>query len=431
MTITTTRALQFFQVMRQGAVILTSILLAKSGLSTADIGAYEVLLYIGTVLTFFWINGLLQAMPPIYTKLDTEDRKAFVFNVFLIFCAFSVLLSAMLLVGQAGVVPLLTGLHAVPFFDIFCLFLLFNLPSYPVEYIYLLEKKPYHIVGWGMATFGLQVLAVAAPLALGLGLKGGISALLVLGILKWLWTFLLVLRAGSLKVRPDLLNGYLHFAWPLVLNILIGNFVLMFDNWLVGWWYRDEAVFAVYRYGARELPLAQALATALGVALIPRLSEHFIGGLADMRAMTRKLFHLLFPITIVLLFVSKPLFPLVFNPDFARSADLFNVYLLMTASRVLLPNSILLSKGETRIILAVGLLELLVKVLLGFLMIQYFGLPGVAWSAVAAFWVEKAGLIWYLQHRYQIKPAQYIDLKWYTAYVLALSIAFVLSIVVF
>jgi O-antigen/teichoic acid export membrane protein len=427
LTITTTRALQLFQVMRQGAVILTSILLAKSGLSTADIGAYEVLLYIGTVLTFFWINGLLQAMPPIYTKLGPEDRKAFIFNAFLLFCGFSVLLSAVLLVGQGGVVPLLTGLNTVPFFEIFCLFLLFNLPTYPVEYIYLLEKKPYHIVGWGVASFGLQVIAVATPLALGLGLKGGISALLVLGILKWLWTLLLVFRSGIVKIRPDLMNTYLRFAWPLVLNILIGNFVLMFDNWLVGWWYHDEAVFAVYRYGARELPLAQALATALGVALIPRLSEDFTGGLADMRAMTRKLFHLLFPFTIVLLFISKPLFPLVFNPDFAHSADLFNVYLLMTASRVLLPNSILLSKGEPRVILAIGLLELLVKIVLGFLMIQYFGLPGVAWSAVAAFWVEKAGLIWYLKHKHQIKPAQYIDLKWYAAYTCALVGAFILS----
>ncbi|MBP6826421.1 MAG: hypothetical protein KA165_07670, partial [Saprospiraceae bacterium] len=72
--LSTSRALQIFQVMRMGAVILTSILLAKSGLDTAGIGNYEMLLYIGTTLTFFWVNGLLQGMPPVYVRLKEDDR---------------------------------------------------------------------------------------------------------------------------------------------------------------------------------------------------------------------------------------------------------------------------------------------------------------------------------------------------------------------
>jgi hypothetical protein len=48
-----TRALQFYQLLRLGSVIGASILLAKSGLSLADIGAYEALLYIGSAAAFF------------------------------------------------------------------------------------------------------------------------------------------------------------------------------------------------------------------------------------------------------------------------------------------------------------------------------------------------------------------------------------------
>ena len=40
--------MQIFQVMRVGSVVLTSILLAKSRLSLAEIGVYETLLYLGT-----------------------------------------------------------------------------------------------------------------------------------------------------------------------------------------------------------------------------------------------------------------------------------------------------------------------------------------------------------------------------------------------
>jgi O-antigen/teichoic acid export membrane protein len=425
--LTTTRALQLFQVLRQGAVILTSILLAKSGLTTGDIGVYETLLYIGTVLTFFWVSGLLQAMTPVFSKLEQPDRKAFIFNNFLVFCAISLLLFGVLLTGERLVVPLLTGLPVVPFFHIFCLYLLFNLPTFPVEYIYLLHQKPVHIVGWGMASFGLQVAVIMLPFWAGYGLQESITGLAALAVLKWIWTAFTVWRYGAWQWRPDIVRKYLVFAWPLIVNVLVGNLIMMFDNWLVGWHYQDTAVFAVFRYGARELPLAQALATALGVAMIPRLTHDLNDGLAVMKSMTRKLFHFLFPVTIVLLLLSKPLFPLVFNPAFTDSAPIFNIFLLITASRLLLPNSIVLSLGRPQVILSVGLAELVMKIVLGFAFIHFWGLQGVAWSAVLAYWVEKAGLIWYLQRKEGIAVSTWVDIRWYLIYGLMMILSYLVS----
>ena len=83
--ISTTRALQIFQLQRLGAVVFTSILFAKSGLAVEEIGAYEMLLYIGTMFTFLWVNGLLQGIPPVYSSLESTVRKVFIFNVFLVF----------------------------------------------------------------------------------------------------------------------------------------------------------------------------------------------------------------------------------------------------------------------------------------------------------------------------------------------------------
>ena len=62
--ITTTAALQFNQLLRQASLVLTSILLAKSGLTTDSIGVYETLLFIGTTLSYFWINALIQSGKP-------------------------------------------------------------------------------------------------------------------------------------------------------------------------------------------------------------------------------------------------------------------------------------------------------------------------------------------------------------------------------
>lgn len=430
-TVTTTRALQLFQVMRQGAVLLSSVLLAKSGLTTSDIGVYELLLYLGTILTFFWVNGLLQAMPATYSRLSAEDQRDFFFNNFLVFAAIAVGLFFLMVGGQQILVPILTGMATLPYYTLFCLFLLLNLPSFPVEYIYLLQKKPRHILAWGLGSFGLQVLAIGLPLFLGFGLERSLQAMVLLGALKFAYTFWVVSQFSRLCIRIDLIRSYLVFAGPLMLNVLVGNVVVMFDHWLAGWWYQDEAVFAIFRYGAREFPLVQALVSALGVALIPGIASNVTSGLEDMKAMTRKLGNVLFPISIVLLFISKLLFPLIFNPDFAQSAGLFNIYMLMTASRLWLPNSILLAMGRTGIILWVGLLELACKVVLGFVLLYFFGLPGLAWSAVLTFWVEKAGLAWYLKSKQGIALHQWMDIRWFTGWSLLLLAAYFVSFALF
>ncbi|MBE2206929.1 MAG: hypothetical protein IAE84_05055, partial [Saprospiraceae bacterium] len=81
-------ALQAFHVMRQAAVIMTSVVMAKSALSTDDIGRWEMLLYIGYTLSFFWVSGLIQGMLTIVPKLELIDRKIFIFNTYLLFLLF-------------------------------------------------------------------------------------------------------------------------------------------------------------------------------------------------------------------------------------------------------------------------------------------------------------------------------------------------------
>jgi O-antigen/teichoic acid export membrane protein len=420
---TTTRALQLFQVLRQGAVILTSIALAKSQLSVAEIGVYETLLYIGTVLTFFWVNGLLQAMTPLFERQTTVGKKQFIFITFMLFNGISILLFLIMFGYRGLLMPLLQVKPDLPFYEIFCFYLLFNLPSFVVEYYYLLHKKAWHIAIWGLLVFSLHVLAVAIPVYAGFGLQGSMYALLLLSAGKWCWTAWLVKQYGKPKWDKKISKTYLDFAWPLTLNVLVGNLVVMFDAWLVGHYYADESIFAIFRYGSRELPLAQALATALGVALIPVLTKDLKQGLAELKSMSLRLMHFLFPLTIVLLFVSKPLFPLVFSPAFAESAVLFNIYLCITATRVLLPNSIMLSLHRPKIILQAGMVELMAKVMLGFLFIQWWGLIGVAWSAVLAFWVEKLILIWNLQAKQQIRIERWLPWRWYLFYVSALALS--------
>ncbi|MDX1912487.1 MAG: hypothetical protein SFV22_13415, partial [Saprospiraceae bacterium] len=285
----TTLALQLFQIMRLGAAVLTGVMLAKSGLRTAEIGAWEMLLYTGTTLTFFWVNGLLLGIAPVFTQKEGEARRTFIFNNFVVFCVLSLLLFFLLFLGESWLAPALTGLSQVPHFKLFAIYLLFNLPAFPVEYYYLLHEKPRSIVGWGVFSFGMHLAALFFPIRLGYGLEGGLYALITLACLRFMWAAGLAVRYGTLRIDREMIANYLVFCAPLMLSNVVSNLMLLFDNWLVGTHYADAAVFAVYRYGAREFPLATALVIALGASMIPRIVATPVEGLQALKAKSRRL----------------------------------------------------------------------------------------------------------------------------------------------
>ena len=423
--LSTTLAMQMFQVMRTGSAVLTGVVLAKSSLSTSEIGQWELLLYVGTTLTFFWVNGLLQSISGLHARVPENSRKAVIYNSFFVFCIIAALVFLVLVAGKASILQLITGVPNVPYLGWYALFLLFNLPSYPLEYVYLLRQKPYSIVAWGSFSFGFYLLALGIPVLYGYGLETGVKALSGLALIKFLWTLREI--SGFRLEWPDwpLIRQYTGFAVPLVMSSVVSNFMLIFDNWLVNWYYQDPAVFAVYRYGARELPLVPALLFALGASLVPVIAGNQAHGLAVLKRRTTGMMHTLFPLTALAMLTSEWWFPIVFNSNFRESAGLFNIYLLTLCSRVLLPSAILLSKGDTRPVFRTSLIEMAVKLVLGLVFIHFFGLPGLAFSVVISFWVEKIGLILVLEKKHGIKTADWVDWRWYLGYSTGLLALFV------
>jgi O-antigen/teichoic acid export membrane protein len=309
----------------------------------------------------------------------------------------------------------------------FALYLLLHIPSLPVEIYYLLLKKPYHLLLWGILGWGLYLPVVIIPAWMGWGTNGALQGLCLLAAFKLIWALRLLQQYGQFVWLSQKMRQYLRLSAPMVANSFVGNLILFFDTWLVAHWYTDAAVFAIFRYGSREFPLALALATALGTALIPQVSAGLGAGLEEIRVRGTRLLHTIMPLTILLMIGAPWYFPLVFNPDFSEAAPLFQIGLLVTLSRVLLPNSILIGLGETRILFFVGIAELVIKVLTGILFIYWWGLPGVMWSVVVSYWFEKAALAGYLYRNRGIRLSEWLDLKVYGFYFLVLLLVYLLS----
>jgi len=425
----TTGALQWFYLMRQGSAILTGILLAQLGLPAGEIGVYEILQYMGFVVSAFWVTGLSQALLSYFPTLEETEQRRLTGSAYLLFTGLSAVLLAGLWFGKDLAVPALASRPALPYYGLFLLWQFFNLPTFLIENLYLLHKKAKAIFWLGVLGFGLQMIVVLAPIALGADFSLSFYGLIALGVLKFIWISALILKTGQLSWDAALVRKWTRLAWPLALYALLGGLIYSFSFWLVGYLYRDdEATFAVFRYGAREFPLVIALTSALASAMIPALTINLQDGLSQLKARSLRLFHLLFPLSIGLMLTSKYFFPIVFTAAFAESAAVFNAFLLITVSRVLFPRSVLMALQSNKIALLSSVIELIFIIVFSLVLAQYFGLTGIALGTTIGATLEKIILCYYLQKRFGIAVSQYTDLKWWAGYSVVLVAAFVYSV---
>ncbi|MFK7932309.1 MAG: polysaccharide biosynthesis C-terminal domain-containing protein [Saprospiraceae bacterium] len=421
------RAFQFYQVSRQIVLIIISILLAKSSLSAAEIGIYELLLYISYALTFFWISGWLQSALVQYNKLAPTEQPAFFSQLYLLFSGAAIAIFLLLNVAETALTQFFASRPQLPHFQLFSTYVLVQIPTFLVENFYLLKKANRELWIYAVANIILHLALVVIPVFLGYGLIGVIWGLLILVIIKHIWLLTQLWKYGSWAWKSALIKKIIILGMPLVGYAFISSFALTFDNWLVNWWYVGDAEqFAIFRYGARELPVVFALANAFSTAMLPDVSANLTQSLKDIKSKSKRLFHILFPISILGLLVSYPLFPLIFNETFRASAAIFNVYLLIVSSRLLFPHTIVIGIGEGSFMAKVSIIELIINVLASLIFVKYYGLVGIAFGTVIAYAFEKVAHVWYLRKYHQIRFAQYVDVKWFWGYTLILTLTYFL-----
>jgi len=190
--------------------------------------------------------------------------------------------------------------------------------------------------------------------------------------------------------------------------------------------YFDQSTLAIFRYGARELPLVALLAHALSNGIIPVFTEKGLhGGLKQLKARSVSIANWLFPLTFGLMLVSYLLFPLLYAERFFASAGVFNVYLLLIITRLLFPQTILLAYKKTTVLMLASGFELLVNVGLSLIFVQLFGLMGVAYATLAAYLMERIILVVYVRVILGIRVSQYTMIRKHLLWSGILIIAFI------
>ena len=414
--------LQLFQVLRFGSFLLTGILLAKGGIALETIGAYESLLFISGALSFFWVNALLNSLLTTYPS-HTEPKK-YLFNVAVLISLCSVIIFVVVRLAEPLVISFFSN-NALPYFHLFSYYLLLNNPCYLIEYIYLIREKPIKLLLYGIVTFTLSTLAVVIPLYLGNDLSIAIWGLIIISIVKLGWTLKLLFIHAEIKYQSTYVKQHFLLALPLLISFLMSGSADYIDGLMVSHFFGAKW-FAIFRYGAKEFPLSLLLANALSLALLPKLSgiNQLEDGMKILKEKSTRLMHFLFPISILLVLTSGWFYPMVFNNNFLASVPIFNIYLLLIISRLVFPQTLVMALKKTKTIFFISIAEITLNVLLSYLLMLKFGLIGIAYGTLIAFFVEKLLLIFYMYSIQKVNPGKYIPIKTWSLYCILLLICY-------
>ncbi|MFK7979364.1 MAG: hypothetical protein AB8G86_05250 [Saprospiraceae bacterium] len=425
-------ALQTFQLMRFATTLLIGILLARFfQLSTPEIALYEVLLFLGNFLSFFWISAGIKSLLSQFSK-EKEAHSLLINLAFLLFIL-GVSAGGLLYFFQDFIIHQFTQYEELAHIGLISLFLVFNAPTAIIEYIYLLQKKEKAILWYGALIFSSQLLVIIIPLVFNWGLSGIFQGLLLWSILKFIWLLNVLFspkrNAANTKVSLNWLQlkNLLLLMLPLSLHMLIGGGMEYVDGFIVTSHFEDTGMFAVFRYGARELPLVTILTAALTATLIPLAVENQPLAITKIKAEVHKLSRWLFPVTVLLILLSPYLFPLVYTDKFAESAQVFNVYLLIISSRLLLPQVIIYAQQHNFVLVWSAIIEVLINVGLSLYLVEIHGLVGIAFATVIAYLVNKIILIAYVHFTFKIPLTDYLPLKSYIFYNVFLIVGFLIA----
>lgn len=418
--------------MRFITFMIVSVVFTKphlTNLTQNDIGNFEMMMFIAGALGFFWVTGIIQSFLPLYDnnqifrkKTTYREKSPEIFNTFLLLCLFSATFG--LLIFLLRNTPYLRYMpHLVP---LIIYFVLSNVTSL-VEYIYYVRNRPYLIVIYVISTSISLLILVCGPALLGWGIKMAIWGLITITAIKFVWLIVLLQRHAEFKFSFAYMRVHLKLGSPLIASTLLSGSSQYIDGFLASW-VSTPKDFAIFRFGAKELPFSSSLSNGLSHGVLTEFSspENVRRTLYKLKNKSLKMMHYLFPISIVVMLFSDWIFGHLFNHDFLRSSDIFMVYLLMVISRMLFPHTILIGLKKTRVVFWASLLEIILNILVSLLFIPHYGVVGIALGTALVHALEKLFLIAYNYYQLRIAPRAYIPIGWFMFYTSIISLVFIL-----
>jgi len=416
---------QYYQVLRYLVSIILSVIMVKSGIKQMELGQYEIWIFVVTSMTFFWSAGIKNALLSFYPTLDAENGRKLLSGVFIFLSALGILFGAFLFLFPSNILKLFTDQTTLPNSNVIAVYLALSVPVVLTENILYLQNRLAALIQYTHWSLGVSLVIFLIVAYFKPSLPNFIYALLCTVILRCGYLLWVLYRAHFFPLNIVQLKLFLVFAIPLICNMLLSSAMDFIDGWFVSRFF-DTSFFPVFRYGARELPFSSILFSSLSAAMIPVLIRE--GYHTDiLKKKVDRLMHIMFPASMLIMLMSPVIFPWIYSAAYKESAFIFNIYLLILTSRVLMPQTYNFALHQHKIIIFSGILEILVNIILSYWWMQMWGVYGLAMATVVAYFIQKAILIFYNSWYNGIPVTRYLSVKMYLFYCFASVITFLLT----
>jgi O-antigen/teichoic acid export membrane protein len=409
------RMVQFFMLCRQSGVLLSSIVIARY-LPLDQVGGFEMLMLCGYLMSFFWSDAFLKGY---LASSFPRDNPATASSFLWFYLILSLVSMSLLVLGQKVLLPLFVHRSSLEGLGLFALYQALIIPVWMAPFIGVLKGKHSFL----LSTFvlvGPTFACIAGWMSIP-SLSGILIGLMSYALVGLVWVMLNSRFIHELKLKSMFLELW-PATWPLIMYAVSIGLARSFDAWLVALHY-DVASFAIFRYGAREFPLVIAFAAGLSTIMIPRLKE--TEALGELKLRSTRLMHLCYPIVAVVMFLSPVLFEQLFGIAYKESALIFNIYLLLTLTQLVFPQTVLMARGDSKVLWYISLAELLVNVVASLVLLTFFGLIGIVWGTLIAFVFEKIVLLAFARNKYGIQPTQMMNYQVLSGYTVLLIVIFI------
>jgi O-antigen/teichoic acid export membrane protein len=418
--------LQLFQLLRFSASVVIGIVFAQINLPKTAIGQYETFIMLAGLVSFFWISGIINAMLALYPKKNGEEKRELIFNSFVSLVLCACLSAVILFVFSQNILSFLKREDGSQILKLSIVYMLLNSPSFLTEYIFFLHEQKKAMIIYGVVTACSMMLFVLLPVIFHYPIIYALFGLITLAVLKLFFCLLLLTRYSSFRWNWGLQLQAFRLSTPIFLSLFVSGSAEYTDGMIIKAKF-DNWAFAIYRYGARELPVLFILANTLSSAMIPAIAANLQEGLLELKQKSTRLMHLFFPLTIFLMLGSYFIYKYVFTESFVYSAVIFNIYLLLIIPRVLFPQTILTGLQQSSFLLLSAIIELGINISCSIYLAGKMGLPGVAVGTFIAYSFDKLFLMAVNYFSFHIGPSKYVNLTAYFVYVILTLVAFVFS----
>lgn len=398
------------------SVFLLSILLARY-LSLDDYGSYLQVMLIATTAIYFSLMGIPSSI--YYFVHRVKNKKQFIKRTILMIHALAVLSSIIILFMSDYLAEVLNNSELAEVVFVFVLFILFQIPIKIFEPLMISTDN---IIGFVKINLFFNIMfffAVAIPLVFLDGMLYVYYSMIGFFVLQYLVINISILREytrledndKSSKEFEDLddctLINQLRYSLPIGASGAIAELSRIVDKIIVSSYF-SPADLAIYARGAMEIPMLSVIINSLGNILMPKFVKSYAENdisniLVYWHRSTVLIAFVVYPMMVLMITIGDVLIPMLFTEKFNDSIIIFQIYTFTLLFRITTYDSIVRAMGQTKMLLRVTLISLVLNMILTISMIELFGIIGAPFATFLTILAVRLEMLRVIKNLLEIK----------------------------